>query len=270
MSNRRSRNRSRFRRSVQSRIKSKQFKNRTKTGVRGDFNAGFRGFSAFGGSYSGGNIADPTSSVYGQGTESQMAAARAHLASHGTAAQKAAVAKYNKGVEAKSKVGSITSSYNTKFADYSKAFEPSSLSAEKPTGPFSNRAATLAGLLGGWQANLAVRGIQSLTGNTPRQNANLSISQAFSPSMTSKDTFGITSGMGINANTASQYSKAFTTPYQGLAGPPSLGERAKDAALGALDKINPISQQWGVFNQLDRLRAVQTPVSYTHLRAHET
>ena len=216
--------------------------------------AGFRGISAFGGKHSGGNIGDPASPSYGQGTESQMAAARSHLAQHGTAAQKAAVAKYQKGEEAKTKVGSITSSYNTKFADYSKAFEPGGLTAEKPNALTQiGKALRYTNPLTGF----ALQGIGSMM--SPRQNANLSISNAFSPSMTSKDTFGITSGMGINADTASQYSKAFTTPYQGLAGPPSLGERAKDAALGALDKINPISQQWGVFNQLDRLRAVQTP-----------
>ena len=158
-----------------------------------------------------------------------MATARSHLAKYGTPAQKAAVAKHNKGIEAKAKVGSITSSYNTKFADYSKAFEPSNLSAEKPSGLFSNRAATIAGLLGGWKANLAVKGIQSLTGNTPRQNANLSISNAFSPAMTSKDNFGVTSG--LNINTANQYGKVFTTPYQGLAGPPSVSDKIDSALL---------------------------------------
>lgn len=170
-----------------------------------------------------------------------------------TPAQKAAAAKQQKQSEAKTKIGSITSSYDTKFADYSKAFEPSSLSAEKPNALTQiGKALRYTNPLTGF----ALQGIGSMM--SPRQNANLSISNAFSPSMTSKDTFGITSGMGIN--TANQYGKVFTTPYQGLAGPPSLGERAKDAALGALQQVTKNPLQTGLsaigdltFHSMDQL-----------------
>ena len=51
-SSRSARNKARFRKQVQSRIKSKQFKNRFNTGVRGDYNAGMRGWNAFNSGYS--------------------------------------------------------------------------------------------------------------------------------------------------------------------------------------------------------------------------
>ena len=51
-SSRSARNKARFKKQVQSRIKSKQFKNRFNTGVRGDYNAGMRGWNAFNSGYS--------------------------------------------------------------------------------------------------------------------------------------------------------------------------------------------------------------------------
>ena len=95
--------------------KRQQHESRTSTGAMGAYNKGFRGISAFGGAFSGGNIGDPNSPSYGMGTPAQVAAAKKHLKSVAAKTKTSTVA--SKAKEALGKVLNISDKVlNTKIS----------------------------------------------------------------------------------------------------------------------------------------------------------
>ena len=95
--------------------KRQQHESRMSRGAMGAYNKGFRGISAFGGAFSGGNIGDPNSPSYGMGTPAQVAAAKKHLKTVAAKTKTSTVA--SKAKDALSKVLNISDKVlNTKIS----------------------------------------------------------------------------------------------------------------------------------------------------------
>ncbi len=130
--------RSRFRAQVQSRIKSKQFKKRFTTGVRGDYNAGMRGWSAFGNEYGTRVAATPRDQVpgtaeYAQRVRKEEAKEKVTKAESGfgdTLKKALAIGSF---VTAPGLVSgaNLINTFKKKDTDYSRAFAPGQSIADK-------------------------------------------------------------------------------------------------------------------------------------------
>ena len=212
--------------------KRQQHESRMSRGARGAYNKGFRGISAFGGAFSGGNIGDPNSPSYGQGTSSQMAAAKQHLASLKAAKQK---------TSAKSKITSAVG----KVGDFVKSFTAKELGVSPST--FSSL---------GPMPSVTSRQPQQTSWSSPNFSSLASRFTASNPLSAAKNAFGMTIGrspLGLGYQASKALSKHVIGPSVDWAGsfdnPISRGIGTLDNTWTSLSTYGKsLAQQAGLTN----------------------